>query len=121
MRRRFLTGNIIETRGIKDISWHGAKIDTPLWDDPDTQLLAFTLAGVAENESDLHVVINMSEEQTSVELPVIKGKKWCLSVNTAEQSPYDIIRRPNQKPMQNNKTFLVKEKTIVAFENMNTH
>ena len=116
-----LTGNVIESRGIKDISWHGAKIDTPLWDDPDNRLLAFTLAGTKESEADTHVVINMSDEQTSVELPAIKGKKWCLSVNTSEKSPYDIIRRPNQKPISNNKTFLVKEKSIVVFENMNAH
>jgi glycogen operon protein len=122
MRRRFLTGDVIESRGIKDISWHGAKLDTPLWDDPDTRLLAFTLAGVKENEADLHVIINMSDEKTIVELPEIKGKNWCLSVNTSEQSPYDIIRRPNQKQMMgNDNTFLVKGKSIVAFENMNAH
>jgi glycogen operon protein len=122
MRRRFLTGDVIESRGIKDISWHGAKLDTPLWDDPDTRLLAFTLAGVKENEADLHVIINMSDEKTIVELPEIKGKNWCLSVNTSEQSPYDIIRRPNQKQMMDNdNTFLVKGKSIVAFENMNAH
>jgi glycogen operon protein len=121
MRRRFLTGNVIKARGIKDITWHGAKVDTPLWDDPDAQLLAFTLAGTEENEADLHVIMNMSEKKETVELPVIKGKEWCLSVNTSEKSPHDIIRRPNQKLMQNNKTFLVEEKTIVVFENMNTH
>ncbi len=119
MRRRFLTGKIIESRGIKDISWHGAKLDTPLWDDSETRLLAFTLAGVKEDESDLHVVINMSDKQTRVELPVIKGKKWCLSVDTSQDSPNDVIRRPNQKPVTT-KTILVNEKTIIALENINS-
>ena len=114
MRRRFLTGNIIKERGIKDISWHGAKIDTPLWDDPDNQLLAFTLAGI--DEADIHVIINMSERQTVCELPEIKGKAWCLSVDTSKNSPDDIIRRPNQKTMSDS-TFNVKEKSIVVFEN----
>jgi glycogen operon protein len=121
MRRRFLTGKVINGRGIKDISWHGVKVNTPLWDDPDTRLLAFTLAGVEENEADLHVIINMSEKKITVELPEIKGNKWCLSVNTSEKSPHDIIHRRNQKPMSNNKTFLVKEKSVVVFENMNSH
>ncbi len=119
MRRRFLTGNVIESRGIKDISWHGAKLDTPLWDDSETRILAFTLAGVKEDESDLHVIINMSDQQTRVELPVIKGKKWCLSIDTSQDSPNDVIRRPNQKPVTT-KTSLVNEKTIVAFENINS-
>jgi len=114
MRRRFLTGNIIKGRGIKDISWHGAKLDTPLWDDPDNQLLAFTLAGI--EEADIHVIINMSGQETVCELPQIKGKAWCLSVDTSKNSPDDIIRRPNQKTMMD-KTFLVKDKSIVVFEN----
>lgn len=114
MRRRFLTGNIIEERGIKDLSWHGKKIDQPLWDDPNNQLLAFTLAGIGE--PDIHVIINLSDQQTLCELPEIKGKVWCLSVNTAENSPHDIIRRPNQIPMKD-KTFMVDEKSIVVFEN----
>ncbi|MFW5442755.1 MAG: glycogen debranching protein GlgX [Methylococcaceae bacterium] len=119
MRRRFLTGNIIESRGIKDISWHGAKLDTPRWEDPETRLLAFTLAGTGENEPDLHVIINMSEQKTTIELPEIEGKTWCLSVDTSQDSPKDIIRRPNQKPVTTD-TFLVNEKTIVAFENINS-
>ncbi len=116
MRRRFLTGNTIEERGIKDITWHGAKLDTPLWDDPDNQLLAFTLAGI--DEADIHVIINMSDHETVCELPVIKGRAWCLSVDTSKNSPNDIIRRPNQKTMTD-KTFLVKDKSIAVFENSN--
>ncbi len=117
MRRRFLTGKIIEEKGIRDITWHGKKLNAPLWDDSDTRLLAFTLAGVKDQEPDLHVIINMSDEKTNIELPEIKGKKWCLAVNTSQKSPKDIIRRPNQKPIQE-KTFLVQEKTIVVFENI---
>lgn len=117
MRRRFLTGKVIEERGIKDISWHGAKLNKPLWDDPEARLLAFTLAGVKEDEPDLHVIINMSDNDTMVDLPEIEGKSWCLSLNTSEQSPNDIIAQPDQKPISDN-IFLVKEKTIIAFENI---
>lgn len=117
MRRRFLTGEPIADKGMKDISWHGKKVDTPLWDDPDNQLLAFTLAGIAEDEADLHVVINMANEKTRVELPKIKGKSWCLSIDTAQDSPKDIIPPKDQKPLKT-KSYMVMEKTIVAFENM---
>ena len=119
MRRRFLTGEVVEGREIKDITWHGAKLDTPLWDDPETRLLAFTLAGVKEDEADLHIVVNMSDKKTTVELPKIKGKRWCLALDTSQNSPKDIIRRPNQKPIIN-KTFRVDKKTVVAFENINS-
>jgi len=114
MRRRFLTGKVIESRGIKDITWHGAKLNTPLWDDPNGQLLALTLAGI--DEPDLHIIINMSHGDTNCELPEIEGKTWCLSVNTSQVSPQDIIDRPHQKPILET-SFLVKEKSIVVFEN----
>jgi len=117
MRRRFLTGNVIKGRDIKDITWHGAKIETPLWDEPNNQLLAFTLAGI--DEPDIHVIINMSHQQTLCELPEIEGKIWCLSVDTSENSPKDIITWPNQKPMRD-KTFLVNDKTIAVFENVDS-
>ena len=116
MRRRFLTGKTMEGRDIKDISWHGAKIDNPLWEDPDTRLLAFTLAGVSNDEADLHIIINMSDEKTAIELPKIKAKKWHLSVDTSRNSPADIISQSNQKIITD-KTFLVEEKSIVVFEN----
>lgn len=119
MRRRFLTGDLVEGRKIKDITWHGAKLETPLWDDPETRLLAFTLAGVKEDEADLHIVVNMSDDDTKVELPKIKDRRWCLALDTSENSPNDIIRRPNQKPVMK-QTFRVNKKTVVAFENINS-
>ncbi len=116
MRRRFLTGNLIEERGLKDISWHGAELNEPLWGDHESRILAFTLAGVDETESDLHVVLNMSDDTRHFELPEIEGKTWCLSMDTSRNAPQDIMRRSNQKPIME-KTFLVSEKTIVVFEN----
>ncbi len=87
-----------------------------LWDDPDTRLLAFTLAGTTAEEADLHVIINMSEQQTLVELPDIKNKSWCLAIDTSEQSPQDIISPHNQKAIKKS-TYLVDGKAVVAFEN----
>ena len=118
MRRRFLSGNIIESKGIKDISWHGTKVDEALWADHDNQFLAFTLAGISEQESDIYVAINMSDQQLTVELPVIAGKKWCLSVNTSEPSPTDIILHKKQKTLKDSESFVVLEKSILVLENV---
>ena len=43
-RSRFFTGELNE-RGLADISWHGCRIFAPGWDDPESRVLAFTLAG----------------------------------------------------------------------------
>ena len=43
-RSRFFTGELNE-RGLADISWHGCRIFSPGWDDPESRVLAFTLGG----------------------------------------------------------------------------
>jgi isoamylase len=117
MRRRFLTGDFLKNRGIRDIAWYDEKLNSPHWEDHQTRLLAFTLAGVKENEADLHIIINMSDKSYLVELPVIQGRQWCLAIDTSKNSPEDIVRRPNQK-IYKGKTYQVPSKTVVGFENV---
>ncbi|MDD5581533.1 MAG: glycogen debranching protein GlgX [Methylobacter sp.] len=118
MRRRFLTGKVIEGTNLPDISWHGAQLTNPQWADPDSRILAFTLAGFESHESDLHIVMNMSDENATVELPVISGKQWCLVVDTSLPSFQDILSPQDQKPV-NSPFYLVNNKSIVVFENVN--
>ncbi len=115
MRRRFLTGKVIEEKNMPDISWHGTELDKPLWFDPEARILAFTLAGIEEGEADLHVLMNMSDDKKSFELPKIEGKKWCLALDTSLQSPYDIIPPHDQKPYLDS-FYSVQKKAVVIFE-----
>lgn len=115
MRRRFLTGKI-GNRGIADIAWHGARLGKPLWDDPNTRLLAFTLAGVTSDESDLYVAINMSEQAATVELPPIAGRIWHLAVDTQQISPLDIACPDQQIPVVA-MDYQIGGKTVLVLEN----
>ena len=117
MRRRFLTGGIIGGQNKADITWHSSEIDKPLWNDSEARILAFTLAGMESKEADLHIVMNMSDKNTTIRLPAIKGKKWCVSVDTSQQSPHDIISPHNQKSLGKN-GYLVNSKTVAVFENI---
>ena len=117
MRRRFLTGEVPEGKNIADISWHGTEINKPLWSDPEARILAFTLIGVEDDEADLHIVMNMSDENTSIQLPKILGKKWCVAIDSSLKSPYDIIAPQDQKPF-NESIYAVNNKTIVVLENV---
>jgi len=117
MRRRFLTGKVIEGKNSPDISWHGVKLNKPLWHDPDARILAFTLAGIEDDEADLHVAINMSDENATMELPVVEGKQWCLALDTSLLSPRDIISPQDQKPFGNN-VYSVNSKAVMVFENI---
>ncbi|MCF7993428.1 MAG: glycogen debranching protein GlgX [Chromatiaceae bacterium] len=86
-RDRFLTGQPTREDGIPDIRWHGTKLDTPLWDDPGTRVLAFTLAGLEPHEPHLHVIMNMWKEPKEFELPPMPSRRWYNAIDTA-QAPY---------------------------------
>lgn len=117
MRRRFLTGKPADGKTLVDITWHGAQINKLVWDDPDARLLAFTLAGVDEHEPDLHIVMNMSDQGTFVELPVITGKNWRLAIDTSLPSPQDIIAPQDQKTVDTQYQ-PVNSQTVVVFESV---
>jgi isoamylase len=112
MRRRFLTG--------KDIRWHGIQVDQPQWDKPETRVLAYTLAGTHEDEADLHIVMNMSDEKVTVDLPAISGKEWCVAVDTSLPSFQEIIA-PQRQNLVSNQSYFINSKTIVVLENRDSN
>lgn len=118
MRRRFFTGNQLAERAINDISWHDKQLNSPNWEDTDSQFLAFTLAGKSENEADIYAAFNMSEKQETITLPEIENRSWCLAVNTAKHSPEDIIS-PDQQQVLAANNYLMDSKSIVVFETKN--
>jgi glycogen operon protein len=118
MRRRFLTGKPVEGRQMAEIQWHGTELNHVQWDNRDAKVLAFTLAGNEANESDLHVVMNMSDEHISIELPIIAGRFWCLAADTSLTSPQDIVLPCHQKPVREN-YYPINTRTVVVFETMN--
>ena len=118
MRRNFLTGDILEERGIADITWYGIKPgQAPEWDNPGSRTLIYTLAGVGQNDADLHVIMNMSDDGFTVQLPVIEERSWCLAVDTALDSSRDIIPVELQKPL-GELVYEVQSRSVVVFENI---
>jgi isoamylase len=116
MRRRFLTGKLLEERGINDITWHGRQLNTPLWGDPNAQLLVFTLAGCDDTEADLHIMLNMSVQAETVAIPTIHGRVWRLAVDTTLVSPKDIVP-PEQQICYRKDTYTVAPQSVVVLEN----
>jgi glycogen operon protein len=114
-RPRYLTGRVTAARGIPDVSWHGFQLNQPLWNDPNSQVLAFTLAGYTSAEADLHVIINMSNNIIEMPLPVIDKRRWYLAMNTAAASPNDMIERKKQRVVTK-ATQSISARSIVAYE-----
>jgi len=117
-RKRFLKGEKQKGRHFPDVTWHGTRVNTPPWEDPNAQLLAFTLSAVANSEEDIHVVLNMSDSSEQTELPQIAGSSWFRAVDTGQNSPADILEPPEQ-PEVRNSLYIVEPRSVVVFERRN--
>ncbi|MEQ1529854.1 MAG: glycogen debranching protein GlgX [Methylococcales bacterium] len=116
MRRRFLTGQLIEGKSLADITWCGATVNSaPNWDDAEAGSLIFILAGIEADEADLYIAMNMSAREKAIELPTIQGRYWCLAVDTAQQSGTDIVPPELQQPIHSSR-YSITAQTIVVFE-----
>ena len=96
---RFFDGRPLPGRDLPDIAWHGTRLDEPAWSDARGRVLRFTVAGRTDEEEDLHVVLNMSEESLALELPTIPGRAWHLAVDTARGLPDDLVEPERQAPL----------------------
>ena len=94
-RSRYFTGEI-GTRGLQDITWHGTRLQQPDWS-PQSRVLSYTLAG-SDVESDIHVIMNMYWEPVEFELPQIANYPWHRLIDTALESPLDILEPGQERP-----------------------
>jgi len=110
-RPRFFTGAVNE-RGLSDITWHGIKLNSPEWGDPNSRTLAYTLGGF-DKEVDVHVMMNMYWEGLHFEIRPVKGRKWYRVVDTFQTSPQDIAE-PGQETLVKGNTYFVEGRSVVV-------
>ena len=87
-RGRFFTGEK-NARGLPDIAWHGTQLNQPAWSDLGARLLAVTFGG-ADNDADLHLMMNMGDSIAEFELPSPMGHTWQRVLDTSLPSPNDV-------------------------------
>jgi glycogen operon protein len=117
-RRRFLTGQPEAPHGRADVAWHGLALDVPPWADPAAdaaRVLAFTLAGCAPGEEDLHVILNFGTADQQLPLPARTGPRWHLALDTAAATPGDLRPRAEQSPWPD-ATVGVRAGSVVVLE-----
>jgi glycogen operon protein len=112
LRRRYFFSGEINERGLADISWHGCKLFSPGWDDPNARTLAFTLGGF-EGRADIHVMLNMYWEALNFEIPLVEGRQWYKVVDTAEPSPRDIADLGKETVVSDN-LYIVQDRSVVV-------
>ncbi|HEY7290083.1 MAG TPA: glycogen debranching protein GlgX [Vicinamibacterales bacterium] len=95
-RPHFYHGRTNE-RGLPDIAWHGTKLFSPGFTDPNARALAFTIAGF-HGAADLHVMLNMYWDPLQFEVPHYANRTWRVAVNTSAPSPNDIPEVGSEPP-----------------------
>jgi glycogen operon protein len=117
-RRRFLTGETSDATGKPDIVWHGVALGNPPWDDREARVLAFTLAEVDEDESALHVIMNMSEHAQKMEMPEALEGAWQLIVDTSQHSDPG-IDEPVARSVWTEDLYPASPRSVIVFEKQN--
>ena len=110
-RRGFFNGEVNE-RSLADISWHGCQLYQPGWYDPNSHVLAYTLAGF-DGAVDIHVMLNMYWESLEFEIPAISDRNWFKVIDTAQPSPLDILE-PCQEVLVTDTRITVGDRSIVV-------
>jgi isoamylase len=114
-RRHFLTGRPSPGQTRPDVAWHGERLNEPGWHDAGARLLAVTLGGEEPDEPALHAVFNMDDYARTVQLPAPDGPHWRRIVDTARDSPYDIVQAAQQAAIECDQ-FRVEARSVVVLE-----
>ena len=111
----FYSGKPIPGRDVPDIAWHGIRLNEPAWHDGNCQFLAFTIAGLAANEPNLHVILNLADAAVDVPLPPLPGREWFPVVNTADTATTGVLLQKDQRPVPTS-VWRVEPRSVVIFE-----
>src|SRR5262249_11820189 len=87
-RVRFERGETND-RGLRDIEWHGCSLGAPGFDDASSGVLALTIGNMVGPGPDLHVVLNMEDQELDFAAPPIIDRSWYRLVDTSLPSPAD--------------------------------
>ena len=113
-RGQFFDGAVNE-RGLADVTWHGTKLASPGWNDPEARTLAMTLGGF-DGAPDIHVMMNMYWLPLDFDLPAIPGRTWLRAVDTALAPPFDIADPGSEAPLSG-ATYALQGRSVVVLIN----
>jgi len=107
----FFTGEP-NAQGQKDIDWHGCKLYSPGWNDPNSRVLAFTIWGLSQDD-DIHVILNMEWQDLDFDVPPLTGRSWLKVVDTGLSSPQDIVEPEQASEVAGNVCRVTKHSAVV--------
>jgi len=107
----FFTGEP-NAQGQKDIDWHGCKLYSPGWNDPNSRVLAFTIWGLSKDD-DIHVILNMEWQDLDFDVPPLTGRSWLKVIDTGLSSPQDVVEPEQAIEVAGNVCRVTKHSAVV--------
>ena len=68
-----------------------------------------------ENEEDLHIMLNMSDNAVEMRVPQLSDRIWYRAIDTAQASPEDIVAPLRQSPLRT-PTYSAAPRSVVVLE-----
>jgi glycogen operon protein len=99
------------------VEWHGTRLFTPLWDDPETRSLAATFHD-PDGKFSLHAMFNAHWEAKEFELPGRadgQPRRWRRWLDTAQESPRDISRWNEAPHVEGTRCRVEPRSTVFVF------
>ena len=109
-RHAFFTGQIA-IDGLKDIDFHGCNLYQPGFNDPNSRVLAITIADPTSAEH-IHAIFNMEFVSLPFQLPQLPGRKWSRSVDTILPAP-DRIASPGNEELITTASYFASSRSVV--------
>jgi isoamylase len=111
-RTRFFDGSAAAD-GSPGIEWHGCLLGQPGWNDPSSRVLAFTVQ-VPDTGEDLHVILNMDDQELEFELPRLDRRGWRRSFDTARLAPDDASDPGAEPPVDDDRFYRAGARSVVV-------
>lgn len=106
------TGQLRDTLGLPDISWHGERAWQPDWS-AESRLLAVARCGTGDDDV-VYAAMNSHWEAHDLELPALPGgRSWHLFADTGAEAPHDIRTPGAELELENAGKYLIGPRSVV--------
>ena len=104
-RGKFLLGKDLDADRIADVTWFGADLGAPPWQDPELRTLCYQLDGGEEptlgRDYLLFLILNAHWEPRSILLPKLRaGRRWLRVVDTSLPPGQDFVEPGHEVPIE---------------------
>jgi glycogen operon protein len=96
-------------------AWHGVKLNQPDWGD-NSHSVALS-AELRREGVFIHLILNAYWEPLEFELPQLQGRTWRRWINTALDSPEDIVSWEKAGPVKENRYRVADRSVVMLYTN----